>query len=120
MNCEGDGVIRIEMNFLPDVYVPCDECHAKRYDKETLGIRYKGKNISDVLEIGKIVDLKKNSSMFSFTIGFINGSFRNVCLHYNSDNKTLIRQKAKKLHRIIEGRVLGSKKKYICLMDRML
>jgi len=49
MNCEGDGLIRIEMNFLPDVYVQCDECNGKRYDKETLSVRYKGKNISDVL-----------------------------------------------------------------------
>jgi excinuclease ABC subunit A len=51
MNCEGDGVIRIEMNFLPDVYVPCDECGGKRYDKETLRVRYKGKNISDILQM---------------------------------------------------------------------
>lgn len=51
MNCEGDGLIRIEMNFLPDVYVQCEECKGKRYDKETLGVRYKGKSISDVLEM---------------------------------------------------------------------
>ncbi|MFH1229498.1 MAG: excinuclease ABC subunit UvrA [Candidatus Aenigmatarchaeota archaeon] len=47
--CQGDGVIRIEMNFLPDVYVQCSECKGKRYNKETLDILYKGKNISDVL-----------------------------------------------------------------------
>ncbi|MGI0100192.1 MAG: excinuclease ABC subunit UvrA [Candidatus Micrarchaeaceae archaeon] len=47
--CQGDGVIKIEMNFLPDVYVECSDCHGKRYNKETLGILYKGKNISDVL-----------------------------------------------------------------------
>ncbi|VVB56879.1 UvrABC system protein A [uncultured archaeon] len=51
MNCEGDGLIRIEMNFLPDVYVPCDECKGRRYDRETLSVRYKGKNIADVLDM---------------------------------------------------------------------
>lgn len=49
--CEGDGIIKIEMNFLPDVYVPCDVCKGKRYNRETLEIRYKGKNIYDVLEM---------------------------------------------------------------------
>ncbi len=49
--CEGDGVLRIEMNFLPDVYVECSECHGKRYNKETLRILYKGKNISEVLNM---------------------------------------------------------------------
>ena len=47
--CEGDGIIRIEMHFLPDVYVPCDICKGKRYNRETLEIRYKGKTIADVL-----------------------------------------------------------------------
>ena len=47
--CEGDGVIKVEMHFLPDVYVPCDVCHGKRYNRETLEIQYKGKNISEVL-----------------------------------------------------------------------
>ena len=49
--CWGDGVIRIEMNFLPDVYVPCEECHGTRYNSETLEVKYKGKNINDVLEM---------------------------------------------------------------------
>jgi excinuclease ABC subunit A len=49
--CRGDGVIRIEMNFLPDVYVQCAECKGKRYNKETLSVLYKGKNIADVLEM---------------------------------------------------------------------
>ena len=49
--CEGDGIIRLEMHFLPDVYVPCEVCKGKRYNRETLEIRYKGKNISDVLEM---------------------------------------------------------------------
>ncbi|MEE9442518.1 MAG: excinuclease ABC subunit UvrA [candidate division Zixibacteria bacterium] len=48
-SCQGDGIIKIEMHFLPDVYVPCQECKGKRYNKETLEITYKGKNISDVL-----------------------------------------------------------------------
>jgi excinuclease ABC subunit A len=49
--CEGDGVKCIEMHFLPDVYVKCDVCHGKRYNRDTLDVRYKGKNISDVLEM---------------------------------------------------------------------
>ena len=49
--CWGDGVIKIEMHFLPDVYVPCEECHGTRYNSETLEIKYKGKNIYDVLEM---------------------------------------------------------------------
>ena len=49
--CYGDGVKKIEMHFLPDVYVPCDVCGGKRYNKETLEIKYKGKNISDVLDM---------------------------------------------------------------------
>ncbi len=49
--CEGDGMIKVEMHFLPDVYVPCDVCHGKRYNRETLEITYKGHNISDVLEM---------------------------------------------------------------------
>ncbi len=48
-NCSGDGIIKIEMHFLPDVYVPCEECHGKRYNREALEIHYKGKTISDVL-----------------------------------------------------------------------
>ncbi len=49
--CQGDGVIKVEMHFLPDVYVPCDVCQGKRYNRETLDIRYKGKNIHEVLEM---------------------------------------------------------------------
>ncbi len=50
-NCQGDGVIKIEMHFLPDVYVPCEECHGKRYNREALEIKYKGQSVSDVLEM---------------------------------------------------------------------
>ncbi|HEZ3883419.1 TPA: excinuclease ABC subunit UvrA, partial [Neisseria meningitidis] len=49
--CQGDGVIKVEMHFLPDVYVPCEVCHGKRYNRETLEIQYKGKNISQVLDM---------------------------------------------------------------------
>jgi excinuclease ABC subunit A len=49
--CRGDGQIKIEMHFLPDVYVPCEQCHGKRYNRETLEVRFKGKNISEVLEM---------------------------------------------------------------------
>ena len=49
--CRGDGIIKIEMHFLPDVYVPCEVCHGKRYNRETLEVRYKGKNISDILNM---------------------------------------------------------------------
>ncbi len=50
-SCHGDGVLKVEMQFLPDVYVTCEECHGKRYNRETLDVRYKGKTISDILEM---------------------------------------------------------------------
>ena len=49
--CNGDGIIKIEMNFLPDVYVPCEVCEGKRYNRETLEVKYKGKSIYDVLDM---------------------------------------------------------------------
>ena len=49
--CQGDGVVKIEMNFLPDIYVPCDVCYGTRYNRETLEVKYKGKNIADVLDM---------------------------------------------------------------------
>ncbi len=58
--CKGDGIIKIEMHFLPDVYVACDVCHGKRYNRETLEIRYKGKNISEIL------DMTVNQALFFF------------------------------------------------------
>jgi excinuclease ABC subunit A len=50
-SCKGDGIIKIEMNFLPDVYVPCEVCKSKRYNRETLEVKYKGKNIFNVLDM---------------------------------------------------------------------
>jgi excinuclease ABC subunit A len=49
--CQGDGVIKVEMHFLPDIYVPCDVCHSKRYNRETLEIKFKGKNINEILDM---------------------------------------------------------------------
>ena len=49
--CKGDGIIKIEMHFLADVYVPCEVCHGKRYNRETLAVKYKGKSIYDVLDM---------------------------------------------------------------------
>ena len=66
-------------------------------------------DLCEVSQIGKMIEMKENSPMFCFTIGFIGGSYRNVCLHYNADNKTIIKQQAKKLHRKIEEKVHGSK-----------
>lgn len=61
-SCQGDGIKKIEMHFLPDVYVPCEECKGKRYNKETLEITYKGKNIADVLKmtVNEAFDFFKN------------------------------------------------------------
>jgi excinuclease ABC subunit A len=49
--CQGDGVVKVEMHFLPDIYVPCDVCHGKRYNRETLEVTYKGKNIAQILDL---------------------------------------------------------------------
>ena len=49
--CQGDGVVKVEMHFLPDVYVPCDVCHGQRYNRETLEVQYKGKNIAQILDM---------------------------------------------------------------------
>ena len=61
--CAGDGILKIEMQFLPDVYVPCEVCHGKRYNRETLEVKYKGKNIFEVLDMNvdvnvRVVDLE--------------------------------------------------------------
>jgi len=49
--CQGDGMIKVEMHFLPDIYVPCDVCHGQRYNRETLEVQYKGKNIHEILQM---------------------------------------------------------------------
>ena len=61
-NCQGDGVIKIEMHFLPDVFVTCDVCHGKRYNREALEVKFKGKTIADVLEmtVDEAVEFFKN------------------------------------------------------------
>lgn len=79
--CRGDGIIKIEMHFLPDVYVPCEQCKGKRYNRETLQIKYKGKNIADVLDMtveealdffGNIPPLKRRLQvMFDVGLGYI-------------------------------------------------
>ena len=73
-SCGGDGVIRVEMHFLPDVYVTCEECHGKRYNPETLDIRYKGKAISDVLEM-----TAEEAHEFFVTIPFIHQKLQTLC-----------------------------------------
>jgi len=71
--CGGDGLKRVEMHFLPDVYVPCDECKGKRYNKETLEVYYKGKNIADVLEltVAEAREFFKNIPSLSHRLGIL-------------------------------------------------
>jgi len=79
--CKGEGMIKIEMQFLPDVYVPCDSCKGKRYNRETLQIKYKGKNIADVLEMtveealqffGNIPQVKRKlKTLYDVGLGYI-------------------------------------------------
>ncbi len=72
--CQGDGLIKIEMHFLPDVYVKCDTCHGKRYNRETLEIRYKGKSISDVLEMNALEAME-----FFANMSHIYDKFKALC-----------------------------------------
>jgi len=71
--CGGDGLKKVEMHFLPDVYVPCDECKGKRYNKETLEVYYKGKNIADVLEltVAEAREFFKNIPSLSHRLGIL-------------------------------------------------
>ena len=79
--CSGDGIVKIEMHFLPDIYVPCDVCAGKRYNRETLDIKFKGKNIYDVLEMTVEEGLKffenipnvyrKLKTLFDVGLGYI-------------------------------------------------
>ncbi|MHB8145102.1 MAG: excinuclease ABC subunit UvrA, partial [Vulcanimicrobiaceae bacterium] len=72
--CQGDGIIKIEMHFLPDVYVPCEVCKGKRYNAQTLEVKYKGKTVSDVLEMR--VD---EASTFFSSIPRIHNKLRTIC-----------------------------------------
>lgn len=72
--CQGDGLIKIEMHFLPDVYVRCETCHGKRYNRETLEIKYKGKSISDVLEM-----TAEDAAEFFQTMPHIYEKFKALC-----------------------------------------
>ncbi len=72
--CQGDGVIKIEMHFLPDVYVRCDTCHGKRYNRETLEIKYKGKSISDILEM-----TAEDAAEFFASMPYIHEKFKSLC-----------------------------------------
>jgi len=78
--CQGDGIIKIEMNFLPDVYVPCDVCKGKRYNNETLEVFYKGKNISDILNMSvqEALEFFKNISQIKRKLA----SLKEVGLNY--------------------------------------
>ena len=79
--CRGDGIIKIEMHFLPDVYVPCEVCHGKRYNRETLEVKYKGKSIADILEmrVEEAVDFfapipkikRKVQTLFDVGLGYV-------------------------------------------------
>ncbi len=72
--CQGDGLIKIEMHFLPDVYVRCETCHGKRYNRETLEIKYKGKSISDILEM-----TAEDAVDFFLSMPHINDKFKSLC-----------------------------------------
>jgi excinuclease ABC subunit A len=72
--CQGDGLIKIEMHFLPDVYVKCDTCHGKRYNRETLEIKYKDKSISDVLEM-----TGEDAAEFFMSMPHIYDKFKSLC-----------------------------------------
>ena len=79
--CKGDGQIKIEMHFLPDIYVPCEVCHGKRYNRETLEVKYRGKSISDVLDMsvtealaffGKIPQIKRKlQTLYDVGLGYV-------------------------------------------------
>ncbi len=80
-SCQGDGIVKIEMHFLPDIYVPCDVCHGNRYNRETLEVKYKGKSIYDVLEmtVEEAVDFfsavpkirKKLNTLYEVGLGYV-------------------------------------------------
>ena len=90
--CKGDGVLKIEMVFLPDVYVPCEVCKGKRYNRETLEVKYKGKNISEVL--GMTIDdaceyFKPIPKILRTKVGDAAGSWAGLCTYGGSQATAL-------------------------------
>jgi len=73
-HCQGDGIIQIEMHFLPDIYVPCEVCGGKRYNRETLEVKYKGKSISDVLEM-----MVEEAAEFFKPVSAIHNKIQTLC-----------------------------------------
>ena len=100
--CNGDGIIKIEMQFLSDVYVPCEVCKGKRYNRETLEVKYKGKNIDDVLnmtveealEFFENIPRIKNKIQTLMDVGLriykIRSTFNTIIRRRSSKNKTCI------------------------------
>ena len=90
--CQGDGVLKIEMHFLPDVYVPCEVCKGKRYNKETLEVKYKGKSISDILEFfANVPRIKqKIQTLYDVGLGYIKlrSTIYNIIRRRSTKNKT--------------------------------
>ena len=98
--CSGDGIIKIEMHFLPDIYVPCEVCEGKRYNRETLEVKYKGKTISDVLDmtVAEALEFFENipkikgklQTLFDVGLSYVKlGQSSTTCLLYTSFGITL-------------------------------
>lgn len=99
-SCNGDGVHKIEMHFLPDIYVPCEVCKGKRYNRETLEVRYKGKNIAEVLDMTveealkffeKLPKIKnKIQTLYDVGLGYIKlrTTFNNIIRRRSTKSKT--------------------------------
>jgi excinuclease ABC subunit A len=111
--CKGDGQIKIEMNFLPDIYVPCEVCHGKRYNRETLEVTYRGKTISDVLdmsvtealaEFGNIPQIKRKlQTLYDVGLGYIRLGQPATTLSGGEAQRVKL---AKELHRRQTGKTL--------------
>ena len=109
--CKGDGQIKIEMNFLPDIYVPCEVCHGKRYNRETLEVKYNGKSISDVLDMtvtealgffGNIPRIKRKlQTLYDVGLGYISLGQSSTTLSGGEAQRVKL---AKELHRQQTGK----------------
>ncbi|EEB36756.1 hypothetical protein ANHYDRO_00357 [Anaerococcus hydrogenalis DSM 7454] len=108
--CKGDGTIKVDMMFLPDVYVPCEVCHGQRYNRETLEVKYKGKNISEVLDMTVEEALKffenhpsivrKLQTLYDVGLGYIkNRSTINRTFRRRSPKSKTCKRACKKIHR---------------------